>query len=169
MLATELNARKKLKKSSPDKLAAALTPFIAFFIFGLDFLIKNYLRLNLSYQSFSLIENFVDIRVVFNTGTAFGFLQGQNQLLIVLSLILITLFLVIFKLEKEKSFSFRLAAGLILGGAISNLVDRVVFGAVLDYIDLGFWPVFNISDACISVGAILLVIDSLRAKKLKNT
>ncbi|MCF7887291.1 MAG: signal peptidase II, partial [Candidatus Omnitrophica bacterium] len=49
-------------------------------------------------------------------------------------------------------------------GAFSNLIDRLMLGAVVDYIDLRFWPVFNLSDSCITIGAILLIIDSLRKR-----
>ncbi len=167
MPATEPDARKKLKKSSKDKLKFALTPLIALLIFGIDFAIKTYLRLNFAYQSFPLIENIVSITVIFNTGTAFGLLQGRVTLLIYLSLILILLLLFIFKLEKKKKLIFRIATGLIFGGAISNLVDRLMLQAVIDYIDLGFWPVFNLSDACITIGAALLIIDSFRRQTSK--
>jgi len=54
--------------------------------------------------------------------------------------------------------------GLILGGALGNLADRVVLGRVVDFIDLGVWPVFNIADSCITIGAAVLVFSML----LKN-
>lgn len=160
---TEQNASKKLKKKK-DKVNLLITPFIAFSIIGLDFFIKTYLRLNFAYQSFPLIDKFVYITVVLNTGTAFGFLQDKANFLIYLTLILILFFLFIFKKEEKKNITFLIATGLIFGGAISNLIDRIMLGAVVDYIDLRFWPVFNLSDSCITVGAIILIVDSLRKR-----
>jgi signal peptidase II len=161
---TEQNARKKLKKSKKDKLKLLLTPSIAFFIIGLDLWIKTYLRLNFSFQSFPLINKLVYITVVFNSGTAFGLLQGKTTLLIYLTLILIVVFWFVYKKEQEKKLTFLIATGLIFGGAFSNLIDRLMLGVVVDYIDLRFWPVFNLSDSCITIGAILLIIDSLRKR-----
>lgn len=161
MPVTKQNARKKLKKNRKGKLCFILAPSIACLVFFADFAIKNYLRINFSGHSFPLLGELVSITLVFNTGTAFGFLQGKTKLLIYLSFALIILFLIFYYLEKEKNSIFRVSAGLILGGAASNLFDRMLLGAVVDYIDLGFWPVFNLSDACITVGAILLIIDAL--------
>ncbi|MCF7873527.1 MAG: signal peptidase II [Candidatus Omnitrophica bacterium] len=163
MLDTEQNVRKKSKKKK-DRLKLLLTPSIAFFIIGLDFWIKTYLRLNFSFQSFPLIDKLVYITVVFNTGTAFGFLQDKANLLVYLTLILILIFLFVIKKEQQKRVIFLIATGLVLGGAFSNLIDRLMLGAVVDYIDLKFWPVFNLSDSCITIGAILLIIDSFRKR-----
>lgn len=161
----EQNVSKKLKKKKKGKLHLLITPFIAFLIVGIDFFLKTYLRLNFSYQSFPLIDNFVYITVVFNTGTAFGFLQGKANFLIYFTLILILFFLFIFKKEEKKSITFLVATGLIFGGAVSNLIDRIMLGAVVDYIDLRFWPVFNLSDSCITIGAIILILDSFLKRK----
>ncbi len=159
---TVQNASKKSRKSRKDRLKLLLTPLTALFIVGADFWIKTYLRLNFPLRSFPLIDNLVYIRVVFNTGIAFGLLQGKTNLLIYTTLILILLFLFIFKKERQKKLTFLIATGLIFGGAISNLIDRLFLGAVVDYIDFRFWPVFNLSDSCITIGAIILIIDSFR-------
>ncbi|MCF7895114.1 MAG: signal peptidase II [Candidatus Omnitrophica bacterium] len=153
-----------MKKIKRDKLTLLLTPSIAFFIIGLDLWIKTYLRLNFSFQSFPLIDKLVYITVVFNSGTAFGLLPGKTNLLIYFTLILISVFWFVYKKEQEKKLIFLIATGLIFGGAFSNLIDRLTLGTVVDYIDLKFWPVFNLSDFCITVGAILLIIDSLRKR-----
>lgn len=108
--------------------------------------------------------NFIYITLVLNTGTAFGLLQGRSELLIYVTLILIFVFVLIYRLEKKKEILFRVGSGLILGGALSNLVDRLMLGAVVDYLDLRFWPVFNLSDACITIGALFLIIDSFQKK-----
>lgn len=161
----KLSAKKKLKKSKHAKKKLFIPFFAAFLVFGLDSTIKAYLCFNYPFQSFPLIENIAYITVVFNTGTAFGLLPGRVNLLIGLSLILMLIFLLVVKLEKQKTATFLLATGLILGGAASNLIDRLILGAVVDYINLKIWPVFNLSDAAITTGAVLLILDSFRKKK----
>ncbi|WP_424244049.1 signal peptidase II [Elusimicrobium posterum] len=92
-----------------------------------------------------------------NTGMAFGLFQNANMALAVMMVIVI-----IFILSSWKDIvSISPKAGVIslaciLGGAIGNLYDRIVLGYVVDFIDFGFWPVFNIADSFISIGAVLL-------------
>lgn len=107
--------------------------------------------------------------LLFNTGTAFSFGSGKG-LGPVISLLAIG---VVVALSLGYTSRFRLgavAAGLIAGGAIGNLIDRAfrgddgfLHGAVIDFIDLQWWPVFNVADAAICIGACLLVLASLRA------
>jgi len=87
-----------------------------------------------------------------NTGAAFGILQGQQLLLIVISFLVIC-----FLLYYRKDYP--LALGFLLGGTIGNLIDRLLLGYVIDFIDVGFWPIFNIADSfnTIGVGLLLLV------------
>lgn len=101
------------------------------------------------------IKKFFDYSV--NTGAAFGILKGQQWLLILISLVVI--FLLIYY-HKE----YPLALGFILGGAVGNLIDRVFLGYVIDFIDLGFWPSFNVADSFNTVGALLLVVYFFKKK-----
>jgi len=90
-----------------------------------------------------------------NTGAIFGVLKESNSLLIALTLIaIIILFYFIFSL---KSFSQKLALTLIASGLTANLFDRVFYGFVIDFIDLKFWPVFNLADASVFIGVIFLI------------
>lgn len=107
--------------------------------------------------------------MVFNTGAAFSLLQGKTSLLIFITCVFIVLFMVYARGEKNKSFVSLIAAGFILGGAISNLCDRVFLGYVVDYIDLRIWPIFNISDSCITIGASILFLSSVFPKHGKNS
>ncbi len=88
-----------------------------------------------------------------NTGAAFGILQGQNIFLILLSLIVISIIIFYYKKYKE----LRLYLILILSGVIGNLIDRIFFGYVRDFINLKIWPVFNLADSYSVTGVILLV------------
>ncbi len=137
-------------------------------VFLADYFIKGYLHSIFPFQSIPVIKNIFHITLVFNRGAAFGILQKNSVFLIYIGIIFILIFLFLIKHEKIKSRLFLIAAGLILGGALSNLGDRLFLGYVVDYIDLRIWPVFNLSDSCITVGAGLLLWDSFRRRR-KNT
>lgn len=97
------------------------------------FLFKNY---------FSFTKNY---------GAAFGLFQGYKWLFVIVALIVVVL---IFK-YKNKLDNF--ALGLLLGGTIGNLIDRLVYGYVIDFIDLGFWPSFNLADSFSVIAAFILI------------
>jgi signal peptidase II len=92
-----------------------------------------------------------------NTGGAFGLFQGQNGALMVTAVIGALALLLLYLYRGSQSNLLRLILGMQLGGAIGNLVDRVRLGYVVDFFDWGFWPVFNVADASITVSIILLV------------
>jgi signal peptidase II len=98
-----------------------------------------------------------------NTGVAFGALQGGGIVVAVLIALSLALLLVYFALHAATAWLW-LPVGLILGGALGNLVDRVRLGAVIDFIDPVLWPAFNLADASIVVGvlALLYVVEGPR-------
>jgi signal peptidase II len=92
-----------------------------------------------------------------NTGTAFGLFSGSNALLIWLTIFIIGAMLYFYadsKMEKMNA----LFLSLVFGGAIGNLIDRIVFGQVTDFISIVIWPVFNLADLAITVGVIGLIV-----------
>jgi signal peptidase II len=91
-----------------------------------------------------------------NTGSAFGLFQGQNTPLIFVSFIGIIVLALIYRSQPRPSNWLRLSLGLQLGGAFGNLLDRLMLGFVTDFIDIGPWPVFNLADASIVTGLLLL-------------
>ena len=107
------------------------------------------------------IGKIVTLTLVRNTGAAFGLFRYQTTVFIIISVIAITF--TVFYLAKKK-VSFYLPFALILGGAVGNLIDRLRFGYVVDFIDLHFWPVFNFADSCITIGAVILFIMVMRGK-----
>jgi signal peptidase II len=108
----------------------------------------------------------IRLDLVRNRGAAFSRFGGQGPLIGVLALLVVG-----FLLWQGRSVSSRtgsVALGLVLGGAIGNLLDRALRsgggfmqGAVIDFVDPQWWPVFNVADSCVVVGAILLVVVSL--------
>jgi signal peptidase II len=98
-----------------------------------------------------------------NTGAAFGMFRGRGTWFIVISLAA-AIAIIAFRREIARMKRWeQLAFGLVLGGAVGNLIDRVRSGAVVDFLDFGFgelrWPAFNIADSAITVGVILLAVN----------
>ena len=92
-----------------------------------------------------------------NTGVAFSFLAGTGALVyLVTGVALIAL--VAFLLLRPRRKLLWLPTGMLVGGAIGNLIDRVALGSVIDFIKLPHWPAFNIADTCITFGVIILVV-----------
>lgn len=89
-----------------------------------------------------------------NHGAAFGILQGYRFLFIIASVIAIG---VIIYLGKTVKKYYALPLGLLLGGIIGNLIDRIFLGYVRDFIGVGFWPTFNIADAANTIAALLII------------
>jgi len=131
-------------------------------VFFTDSAIKTYLRINLPLKSIPVIKNIFHITVVKNSGAAFGIMQGQTPLLICIGLIFLLIFFFLVRKENKKNLLFLITYGLILGGAVSNLCDRIFLGFVVDYLDFRIWPVFNLSDSCITVGVGILLWQSFR-------
>ena len=135
---------------------------VASLVFAAEYVIKGYLRTHLAFQSIPIIENVFHITVTFNTGAAFGILKGKTTFLIYITVLFILIFFVFMKKEKKKGLLFLVAGGMLLGGAFSNLWDRIFLGHVVDYLDFRIWPVFNLADASMNIGVGLLLLDSWR-------
>ena len=135
-------------------------------IFFFDQLTKILITKALSlHQSVPLIRGVLHLTLVRNRGAAFGIFKDQAPLFILASLIAIILISVQLKKDKRKIFSmYTLSLSLILAGALGNLADRLLFGYVIDFIDFRIWPVFNIADSAITIGAILLGYSILTSK-----
>ncbi len=144
-------------------------------IIGLDQLTKSILNNNLVLNSpYPVIKGFFYLTLVHNRGAAFGILKNQLLLFILSSLLAVVLIAINLKRSKTgKKFSLNnLALGLILSGAIGNLIDRLFFGYVIDFLDFRVWPVFNLADSAITVGAVilgwLLLVDAGKKPAEKN-
>lgn len=99
---------------------------------------------------------FFSLTYVENTGAAFGMLQGANTFFIVVSSLLLGGLLWLRRRVPAGRTATHVALALVAGGALGNLYDRFRFNAVIDFLDFRVWPVFNVADSCISVGAVLL-------------
>ena len=145
---------------------------VAIVITIIDFITKQIAESSLQRgESVEVIGNFLRFTLGYNTGIAFGLSVGDSSrwLLIIVTVLTMGLILWLFRSVDERHRTQVVAFGLIMGGAIGNLLDRV-FGTkgVIDFIDVGigqsrFWT-FNIADSAITVGAVLLIIASLFEK-----
>jgi signal peptidase II len=103
-------------------------------------------------------DAFIRIIRVANSGAAFGILQGQTLFLVVTSSLGLAAILLYYVFPPMEHGIIRIALGMQLGGAIGNLIDRVRFGEVTDFIDVGRFPTFNIADASISVSITAVLV-----------
>jgi len=113
-------------------------------------------------QTISVIPHFFSLTYVLNPGAAFGLLPYKTTFFVAMTLIVAVLVLLVAWRASAQLWLLRLGLGLILGGALGNLVDRLRFGLVVDFLDFKVWPVFNLADSAIVVGAFLLAIEIWR-------
>jgi len=143
--------------------------FLYFLIIGIvvfdqwtKWLVKTSLRL---YQSEPVIENFFHLTYVTNEGMAFGLtLPGGKHILLILT-ILLTGFIIGFVWKERNGHPFiKFGLALILSGAIGNLIDRILYGKVVDFIDIMIgdfhWYIFNIADSSVTIGMFLFILHS---------
>ena len=114
-------------------------------------------------QEVGLPLGFNLVRVA-NHGVAFGFLGGGGALVVAVTLVALVFVIGWFAFDPLRP-GLWLAVGLIGGGAIGNLTDRIRTGAVTDFIDPPLWPAFNLADVAITVGAVVLVVIALRPER----
>jgi len=135
---------------------------IVFLVVGSDQITKHLISQIISpRESIIIVKNFFYLTLVHNTGVAFGMFKNQTIVFIVISIIAIVLILynMFYQKKYRKLHKLDLVAfSLILGGALGNLIDRLRFGYVIDFLDFRIWPVFNIADSAITIGIILLII-----------
>lgn len=103
-------------------------------------------------------EGFFRIVYRTNSGTAFGLFPGQTVMLVLLSVFAIGFLFYFYRSQALSYPLLRLAVGLQLGGALGNLIDRLRSGAVVDFIDVGPWPTFNVADSSIVAGIFILAV-----------
>jgi len=105
------------------------------------------------------VTSFFSLTLVYNTGSAFGMFQGNNKALLILAFVILGILIYSARGLCERGGRWgALGVAFVLGGAVGNIIDRIRYGQVVDFFDFHFWPVFNVADSAISVGAALLMI-----------
>jgi signal peptidase II len=112
-------------------------------------------------------EGIIRITYARNTGMAFSLFENFGIVLLILSLIIASILIIyLFTIDKPR-ISIRVFSGLVVGGALGNILDRIRFGYVNDFIDVGWWPVFNIADSSITIAIGIYIFDAIFIQKLK--
>lgn len=152
-----LNLLANARSVIPTALTGAL-------IVALDQIVKvlltSYLESQAGYQIW-IVEPVVKLRLVHNSGFVFGLFADSVPTWLVSPVVLVAIgaILLVFTRQIESpGLATRIVFGLIFGGAIGNLIDRFRFGYVVDYVDFGWWPVFNIADAAINISIVAFVV-----------
>lgn len=117
-------------------------------------------------SSFPVIKGILYITPTYNKGVAFGlFKESAPFILVALPLIIACFILYIILMKRPKSPLLTSGLFLVLAGAIGNLIDRIICGYVMDFIDFRIWPVFNIADSSITIGTCLILISLFKARR----
>jgi len=129
----------------------------------LKLIIKNNMVVN---ESINIINNFFSLTYVKNTGAAWSILSGKQFFLIIVTImVIISLLIYLYKMKNYNSLDI-IGYSLLLAGALGNLIDRIFYGYVIDYLDFLIFnydfPIFNIADCCIVIGIMILFISSWR-------
>jgi signal peptidase II len=158
------------------KLRFVLMSLAALLVLVLDQITKLWISSSMQVgQSTSLIEGYIRLRYTQNTGAAFGIFSDSTGILSIVSLVVIVGIVVAFVRLGNPTWLSVLAAGLVLGGALGNLADRVRLGYVVDFVEVFkpqlnlnnvvyTFPVFNAADSAITVGVVLILIGLLFGK-----
>ncbi|HZD60285.1 MAG TPA: signal peptidase II [Anaerolineae bacterium] len=120
-------------------------------------------------ESVQLIPGVLHVTHVKNPGAAFGILPNQQIAFFLVSMVVILFTIFYYMLVGRKDRLTAISLGLVLGGAVGNLIDRVVSGSVTDFIDFRVWPVFNVADSSVVVGVIILSLLLVRSAHQERT
>jgi len=146
--------------------------WLAFLSLGLDQASKIAIDKTFQlYESIVIIPSFFNLTYVHNTGAAFSFLSEaggwQRWFFAALAIIMSAIMTIWLTKLKENETLLAVALSLILGGAIGNLIDRLCYGYVIDFLDAYYgtyhWPAFNIADSAITIGVALMLVDSFKS------
>jgi signal peptidase II len=155
---SEVSVRRNVRVAAFSRAAIVLAAVLA-----ADQLSKHIVRADIpigQVNKFLPAINLVDVR---NTGVAFSLFSGGGALVLVFTFVALAALVTYFAIRPDRA-GLWLPTGLLVGGAIGNLIDRLVHGAVTDFIKLPFWPAFNIADMSITFGvlALLYVLEGRR-------
>lgn len=132
------------------------------------YLVVSNLELYESWVPLPALANLFTIHHVTNTGAAFGLFQNGSLVFAVVAIVVSVVIVLYYRHLPDGEWLVRLSLGLQLAGALGNLIDRVRVGHVIDFLDFQVWPVFNLADASIVCGVILLAYLLLREERQES-
>lgn len=130
----------------------------------IDRLVKNWTTGSLLlHESKAGIDGVFDFFYIHNDGAGFGLFSGKMWLFVSVTILIVIYLLYLIYRHRDAKWYLTLSYGLLLGGAIGNFIDRILYGYVIDMIRLQFmsFPIFNIADMALSIGVVLLIIQVL--------
>ena len=130
---------------------------IALLIIALDQVSKYFIKANMTPGQSIPGEGFFRITYSTNEGMVFGLFANQTFLITLTAIVGIAAIIIYSRYPIFNQVLVRVALGLMLGGAVGNLIDRIRLGEVIDFIDVGAWPVFNLADSAVVVGVVLII------------
>ncbi len=119
-------------------------------------LIRNWLPDRPSGRRWDAVSDWLGLQYVENRGAAFGSLVGYGGFLTVVALVVVVIAVIAYARIDGPSRWLKIGLGLLVGGAIGNVTDRMIYGYVVDFVAVGPWPRFNLADSAITVGVLLL-------------
>ena len=131
---------------------------VALAVIAVDQVSKYLVQANMTVGQSLPPDGVVRLHYVTNTGGLFGLFPGQTSFVTVGAVLALVAIVLYYRFLASKSSLARLSLGLVLGGAVGNLIDRLRLGYVIDFVDLRVWPVFNLADAAVTVGVIAMVL-----------
>lgn len=156
-----------MKKKINNKLLLVLISLISLIIdLFSKIIVISYLK---EMHNYKIISNFFSLFYIRNDGAAFSILEGKTTLLIILSIIfLLVLIKYIYNIKSINKLE-SISLGLITGGIIGNLIDRIIYGSVIDFLSFEIFnynfPIFNLADSFIVIGVLLLSISFIKEEK----
>ncbi|OMH40614.1 signal peptidase II [Desulfurobacterium indicum] len=152
-----------------------MIPFlVAFFVFAIDRITKMVAFKYLKGKVIAVIPGFFNLVLAQNRGAAFSIFSstsgwGRFIMLIGFPIVIVIFIMYLLLTKREYSLYLKIALALILGGALGNLYDRIVYGTVVDFLDFYFgkyhWPTFNVADIAVFLGTVMLILNVSREKK----
>ncbi|MBM7855130.1 signal peptidase II [Desulfohalotomaculum tongense] len=137
--------------------------FTALVVLTIDLLSKYIVQSNMElYQSIPVVENIFHITYILNPGAAFGMLAYKTSFFVAVSAALILGVVFFYRRIARETLLVKLSLGMVAGGAVGNLIDRIRYGKVVDFLDFRVWPVFNLADTAIVIGVGLLILEIMR-------
>lgn len=121
--------------------------------------VRQHLSIGESWNPWSWLSPYARVLHWHNSGAAFGLFQSGGGIFTILAVVVAVMIIYYFPRIGQGNWALRLAMGLQLGGAIGNLIDRLQHGFVTDFISVGKFPVFNVADASITLGVLILLFD----------
>ncbi|MEE8360467.1 MAG: signal peptidase II [Candidatus Omnitrophota bacterium] len=153
-------------RSRRRRISLSVILAVSFFLVFCDQLTKFIVQSRLSLgSSIPVLKDIFHITLVYNKGAAFGIFKEQPLLFVSIGSAAAFFMLIFIPRILEKGLLTRLSFALVLGGVLGNLIDRIIFGHVVDFIDLRVWPVFNIADSAITCGIALIIFKIFTGKR----